>query len=130
MTATFGPQWIPITAALTLGALVLFCLLDTARRRTLLVAALGCVVGLAVCVGLSFAIFPQTRSGAPLLVAVLPVVGALAFLGIILSVFTHSGRVTRKAAAVAFGISALPLLVGCAVMAQVIACRFDQCINL
>jgi hypothetical protein len=62
--------------------------------------------------------------------ATFPIVGALAFLVIVLLAFTHSGRVTRKAAVVAFSISALPLLVGCAVMAQVIACRFDQCINL
>jgi peptidoglycan/LPS O-acetylase OafA/YrhL len=130
MTATFGAPWIAIAAFLALGALVLFCLLDTARRRALGVAALGCAVGLAACVGLSFAIFPQTRSGAPLLLAILPVVGALIFLGIVLFAFTHLGRVTRRAAAVAFSLSALPLLVGCAVMAQVIACRFDQCINL
>lgn len=130
MTATISPGWIPIAAALALGALLLFCLVDAGRRQTLGVAILGCVAGLAVCVGLSFAIFPQTRSGAPFLLAMLPIVGAFVLLVIVLLTFTRSGRVTRKAATVAFGISALPLLVGCAVTAQVIACRFDQCINL
>jgi hypothetical protein len=130
MIATSSPGWIPIVAALALGALVLSCLLDASRRRTFGVAILGCAVGLAVCVGLSFAIFPQTRSGAPLLLAMLPIVGALALLMFVLLVFTHSGRVTRRAAVVAFSISALPLVVACAVTAQVIACRFDQCINL
>jgi peptidoglycan/LPS O-acetylase OafA/YrhL len=130
MTATLSPGWIPIVVALALGALVLFCLLDASRRWALGVATLGCAVGLGVCVGLSFAIYPQTRSGAPLLLAILPIVGALALLMIVLLVFTHSGRVTTRAAAVAFSISALPFLVACAVTAQVIACRFDQCINL
>lgn len=124
------PGWGLAFVAVALIAFVGFCLFETSRRLALGAAALGCALGLAVCVGLAFAIFPQTRSGTPFLVAVLPVVGSLSVLVVVMVSFAKTGRVKVRTAAAAFGIAALPLLAMSAVAAQVVACRFDQCINL
>ena len=129
MAASYAASWVAAVAVLALCALIAFGV-SRGHGRLVIVAILAFAASLGVCVALAFAVFPHTRGGAPLAIVAIPEAGALLTFAAALFGLARLGQSTRRTAAMAFGAGTPLLVITGGIAAQIVACRFDQCINL